>query len=760
MKQFLSKSLWTLTAMLTIAAAARAATIKGSLTDDAGKPLAGVKVTIPALQKGAATGTDGFFSLDVPNGSYDVQFRAADYGTETRRVAVTDSGASLAVKLRQTPIEIAPITITAKPQASSTLTTPTSVDVVEGRQLDRKRGQNVMDTIKNEPGVDVLTTGATLSRPVVEGLSEQNVVMIEDGVRHEVQPWGIEHAPEIDSLSTSRIEVLRGPASLLYGSDALGGVISVFKPDLPSTALGDGPLSGRILSTYDSMNKSVGTGFVAQGAQGDWGYRADMSQRESGNEYTPQGVINNTGAHELSGDGTIGVKKGWGALSFDYGHFTKYVELQEAADGSDSEFQKLDHDKASVKATVLTAPFRYDIAAGFDRANRREYSGIARDGSNPFGDASPVVNWIQNNYFLDFKAHHAPLGPLEGTIGLTGWVRDQTSSGPQPLIPSFGENTIGEFIFEELPVGPVSFSAGLRADQTTFNIQQTATDILGTNVVPKQTLNYSAVTGALGGIWHITEPLSFAVNVGRGYRNPIPFELFAYGVHEGTGRFEVGNPGLKAETSINTDASIRYASSRAHGELMAYHNTIDNFIYSAPASAAVAAAVPAGDNPDGDPIFQQTQGRAVIEGASLSGDVAATDILLLNGGLDVTRGRNTAINQPLPIIPADRIRFGAELHDKSLGPILSPYLGANVKYVYQQTRTAQDFPSDPVYSYALMGLSVGGAFNAVGNRLTVDAGVDNLMNVGYQDVLNVYRAFGIEMPGRNYFMKVSIPFGS
>src|SRR5208283_802563 len=102
-------------------------------------------------------------------------------------------------------------------------------------------------------------------------------------------------------------------------------------------------------------------------------------------------------------------------------------------------------------------------------------------------------------------------------------------------IPSFGQNSIGEFVYEELPVGPVSFSAGLRADQTGFNVQQTATDLLGTHVVPKQTLNYSAVTGALGGIWHITEPVSFAVNVGRGYRNPIPFELFAYGVHEGTG---------------------------------------------------------------------------------------------------------------------------------------------------------------------------------------------------------------------------------
>jgi iron complex outermembrane receptor protein len=733
-----------------------AATVSGSLTDESGKPLAGARVTIPALKKGAVTDKDGKYGIDgVPAGGYAIEFRMADYGVQSRQVAVPEAGATVSATLKQTPIEIAPITITAKPEAASTLTTPTSVDVVEGRQLDRKRGQNVMDTIKNEPGVDVLTTGATLSRPVVEGLSEQNVVMIEDGVRHEVQPWGIEHAPEIDSLSTSRIEVLRGPASLMYGSDALGGVISVFKPELPSTALGDGALSGRILSTYDSMNKSVGTGFVAQGAQGDWGYRTDMSQRVSGNEYTPQGVVVNTGAQELSGDGTIGVKKGWGAVSVDYGHFTKRVELQEAADGSDTEFQKLDHDKASVKATILTGLFRYEINTGFDRANRREYSG-----SDTVSAANPVVNWIQNNYFLDFKAHHAPLGPLEGTIGLTGWVRDQTSAGPQPLIPSFGENTIGEYVYEELAAGPVTFSAGLRADQTTFNIQQMSTDLLGTNVVPKQSLNYGAVTGAVGGIWHIAEPVSLAVNAGRGYRNPIPFELFAYGVHEGTGRFEVGNPNLKAETSLNTDAALRYVSDRGHAELMVYHNVINDFIYSAPASAAVTAAVPAGDNPDNDPVFQQTQGRAVIEGGSLSGDAAATENLLVNAGLDLTRGRNTSLNQPLPIIPADRMRFGAELHDKSLGPVVSPYLGANVKYVLQATRTAQDFPSNPVNSYALMGLTLGGAFNAGGSRLTVDAGVDNLLNHGYQDVLNVYRAFGIEMPGRNYFVKVGIPFGS
>ncbi|MFI5346359.1 MAG: TonB-dependent receptor [Elusimicrobiota bacterium] len=756
MMRILKKPFWSLAGLLALSAGARAATVIGSLTDDAGKPLAGVRVAIPALNKGALTDKDGQFVLnDVPNGDYAVEFRKTDYATLSKQAKVTEAGAPLAVTLHESVIDVAPITITAKPQAASTLTTPTSVDVVAGRRLEKQRGQNVMDTIKNEPGVDILTTGATLSRPVVEGLSEQNVVMIEDGVRHEVQPWGIEHAPEIDSLSASRIEVLRGPASLLYGSDALGGVISVFKSDLPAAALGDGPLSGHVLTSYDSMNKSVGTGVVAQGAKGDWGYRGDISQRNSGNEYTPQGVIPNTGAHELSGDGTLGVKKDWGALTFDYGHFTKYVELQEAADGSDTEFQRLDHDKASIKATIPTALFRYDITAGYDRANRREYQ--ANDTLNA---ATPVVNWIQNNEFLDIKAHHAPIGPLEGTIGLTGWLRNQTSGGPQPLLPTFGENSIGEFLYEELPLGPVSLSAGIRADQTHFSITQMPTDLTGTTVVPKQSLNYGAVTGAFGAVWHLTEPLSLVANVGRGYRNPIPFELFAYGAHEGTGRFEIGNPGLKAETSINTDAAIRYASAFAHGELMAYHNTINDFIYSEPASAAAIAAVPAGDNPKNYPVFQNTQGRAVLEGVSLSGDVAATQNLLLNGGLDLTRGRNTSVNQPLPIIPADRLRFGAELHDKTLGPVVAPYLGANVKYVYQQTRTQQDFPSAPVNSYALVGLTMGGAFNAGLNRLTVDAGVENLMNVGYQDVLNVYRAFGIEMPGRNYFMKVSIPFGS
>ncbi len=747
--------------LLALSSSARAAALKGRLTDEADKPFAGVRVSVPALQRGAVTASDGSFSLDVPAGSYELQFRAADYGTETRKVAVTDSGAVVEVKLRQTPIEVAPITITAAAAPSDAGKTPASVSVVEGRKLDKVRGQSVISSIQDEPGVNMIPEGPTVVKPIIRGLNSQEIVVVEDGLRSEALQWGNEHAPEIDSQGVARIEVMRGANSLLYGSDAVGGVISVSRPELPNAKLGDGALQGRVNADVQSVNRSLGQSAMLAGAQGDWGWRANLSQRQSGNFMTPHGEVPNTGASEVSGDGAVGVRKDWGTVTADYGRFDKRVELQNgnvypSAPLSDTEYQVLHHDKGSVHLNVPTGLARLELVAGYDRANRSEYD------SPQAPDAIAHLHWIETSYTADAKAHLLPLGPFQGTLGVSGTRRVEQSIGDVHLTPGYNENSVGEYLFEAAEFGRFDVTAGLRGDQSSYGIGADAKigidpdhTLNSPHPVAKQQLNYSAVSGAVGGVYHIDDSLSAAVNVSRGYRNPVPFELFAYGVHEGAGVFQIGNPNLKPETSFNTDAALRWASPRLKAELGVFRNRIHDYIYGSYNGVI--------DPATGLPQVVSSQADATIQGADFAVTGEAADWLTLKAVGNLVRGYNDTYNagipdHNIPHVPADDLKVGAEFHAKQLGSFVDPYFGLESKLVRPQSRTGPEEIATP--GYALFGLKTGAEFLVMNNRMSVDAGVDNLLNKGYIDYNSILKEFNIQDPGRNVYVRVSVPFGS
>lgn len=789
-------------AALILGSQAYAATLSGNVTDDNQKPVAGAQVVIPALQKGAVTDKDGKFSLDVPPGQYALEFRQIDLATETRSVVVNDGGASLAVAMHSGPIQVAPITITAAPEARSALTTPASVSVIQGRELEKSKGQSVMSSIQDQPGVNMIGEGPTVVKPEIRGLESQDIVVVQDGIRNEVLQWGNEHAPEIDSMSADRIEVMRGANSLLYGSDALGGVISINRPELPNASLGAGSLQGKVAADVESVNNSIGTGVMLSGAQGDWGWRANVSQRQAGNYATPnQGVIPNTGEQEASGDGEIGVRKNWGDVAFDYGHFDKRVELQNGfvypQPLADDEYQILHHDKASLHTDILTEPARFEIIAGYDRANRNEFDHQVDPNllavippNESEAENEPHLHWIQTNYTADIKAHLEPMGPFQGTLGVSGTRRLEQTLGETDLTPPNNMTSAGEYLVEELSLGKFNFTAGVRGDQTHEDISAdtkmgidpdnglnrfTATcsglpglGCLGTIPVPvaQQTLNYSAVSGSFGGVYHVTDPLAFAVNVGRGYRNPIPFELFAFGIHEGTGQFLIGNPNLQPETSWNTDASVRWASDRIKAELGVFRNYIHNFIYSTYTNLFYDGNnnFTTTNGPGFLPVARSAQASATIKGVDYVISGAATDWLTLKSGGNLVRGYNdntadsTLPSHNLPHVPADNLRFGAELHEKRLGEALNPYFSVEEKLFARQNRTGPEEIGTP--GYVVTSLRTGSEFLVMNNRMSVDVGVDNLLNKGYIDFNSILKEFNIEDPGRNVWVRVSVPFGS
>jgi iron complex outermembrane receptor protein len=769
---------------------ADAATLSGTLTDDAGKPLPGARVTVPALKKGVLTDANGKYALDVPAGGYAVEFDKDQYGGTSKQIQVPGAGATADVSLKSAaPIELAPITITAAPKPATTFNSPSSVSVVEGRQMDRARGQSVMSAIQDVPGVNMEDEGPTVVKPVINGMQGQDLVIARDGVREEFIQWGNEHAPEIDSMSSDIIEVLRGPNSLMYGSDAIGGVISIRQPDLPNAALGSGPLSGKIMADVHSVNDSVGQAAMLQGAEGDWGWRTDLSARNAGNFSTPdEGVIPNTAEHETSGDGTLELRKSWGDVTANASRFDKNVQLQNGFVYPnpllDTEYQVLIHDHGTLKANILTDYARWELIAGYDRSDRTEYNGQAGYGNGApttqVGDVGDIsAHWIETSYTADVKAHLEPMGPFQGTLGFSGERRVEQQLTPDThLTPGYNLDGAGEYLYEELPLGNWTFSAGIRADQDHYSIDNDPEVGAGSPTalppppgVQGGSLNYSAVTGAIGGVYHITDPLAFALNVGRGFRNPVPFELYGYGVHEGAGVFQIGDSGLKPEVSLNTNAELRWQSDAVKGTVGVFRNYIQDYIYGSYANLGTSPQCAAGsgyiyDSTVGGclPVVKETQANATIQGVDYAVRGAAADWLTLSSEGNLVRGYNDSGDASLngnvwiPHVPADNIKFGAELHEKSLGVMKNPYFGADLKLTAPQRRASPNELSTA--GYGVVGLHTGAEFAVLGNRTTLDAGVDNLLNQGYIDYNSILKDFNIENPGRDIYVKLTVPFGS
>ena len=711
--------------------------LSGIVADETPTPLPLVNVSLPALHRGAVTNDQGKFIIEkLRPGVYTVEFTLLGYKKETRSVTIADEDVNISVVMRQTALELPGIIVTGKPQPTDILSSSQSVSVVEGRELDRFRGQNVIQALENTAGVSTYSTGAGIVKPVIRGLTSQRVLVVSDGARQEGQQWGDEHGPEIDAFDVERIEVLRGPSSVLYGSDALGGVVNVIRHHLPSTEEGDPSLGGVLTLNGFSNNRHTAGNLSLNGASGAVGYRGHFSLRNAGDITTPEGKLFNSGLKELNGGGLLGAKGTWGGASIDYSHFGQELQIHEdpAEDPNATPYQKIQHEKVHFHSDIPTEGIRLELDGSWQKNVRREFE--EKDA------VEPVLHLRLNTYSFDVKGHHQPIGSLFGTVGFSLISQKNETLAEEKLIPGFNLLNFAGFLYEEARLGSFILSAGVRYDVRSLDVEETP-DLN----VEAQTRNYNALSGSVGLVYRASEPVAFALNVGRGWRAPSALELFVEGVHEGTVQYLIGDKTLKNEQSLNVDLSVRYATNRVQTELTLFQNKIGNYIFANPTGDV--------DSTSGFQKYLLKQADAALLGAELSLQAQVTDWLILNGGFDYIRGTNDQSQKPLPMIPANRVKAGARLTTASMSSILNPYVSVNVKAVSSQDRI-EEFET-PTAGYILFDVAVGGEIAIASSRATIDLSIENLFDKAYRDHLNRYKAYALN-PGRNIALKVSVPF--
>ncbi len=723
-------------------------TLSGRVADPDGHAVAGAAVVVVELHRVALTQTDGRFHFtDVPAGSYTVTVRRLGFAPLARPVAVSGS-TRLDLTLKRTSVWVEPVTVTATRTPLDVLSSSLPTEALSEDRLRRAQSVSLAHALAELPGINALTTGQQIGKPVIRGLTGPRVLVLEDGSRLEDYSWSDEDGPSVDARLAQRVEVIRGPASVLYGSDALGGVVNVIPEELPDANGGPRTMRTGFETSGASNNAELEAAARVEGASGGWGWRLFGIGRFASSLHTPVGELDNTGFSAFSGEAAIGTRGASGSTTVRYTRYGGEFKLLEAEGPSTGETggpeRTLSDDRVQLAGDYLLGGVRLETKAQWQRHSLIE---VSDTGTSPSGAPleGTAFDLLLNTLTVDVLAHHTAGERVSGTLGISGLGQSNDTRGRIPLVPDARIRSGALFVFEQATLGRVRLLAGGRVD-----VRRLTTDANTTLGLSPATRDYTALSGNVGLVYRPAAAVALTANLGRAWRAPTLFELFSNGPHLGEARYEIGDPGLKPEVGTNVDVGVRWQGARMRVELAGYRNAIERFIYITPTdSFAMVSTSP----PDSLRVYRYQSAAAHLLGGEAALEVEVARPLTLRARADAVRGTNRATGEPLPLVSPARVALGAELHRIGLGWADRAYAGAEIELATRQTRLN---PLDiPTGGYTLLHLSAGLVRPLLGRPCHVDLAVRNATNVSYRSFLSRYKEFALN-PGRNVVLRISL----
>ena len=646
--------------------------------------------------------------------------------------------------------------------------TSVPVSLLNNRDLQLQPSANIIEAVTEMPGVTQVTTGCGISKPVIRGLGYNRIVVVNDGIRQEGQQWGDEHGIEVDAASVSSVEVLKGPGSLIYGSDALAGVLKF--NTTPIVPLGKMRLS---LSTeYQTNNGLFDYSFNFAGNKGGNVWSARYSEKMAHaykNRY--DGRVPNSQFHERGAQLMGGVNRHWGhsRLTLSYYNVTPSIvegERDEATGallceygkvnqyGHGMPYQQVYHYKAAWDNTIALGAGKLNAMLGYQFNQRQEFE----NAEHP------------NDYELYFKLHtlsyniHYLTTAFEGwnlTGGVSGMYQHSLNAGEECLIPEYAMTDMGLFATATRQLGNVNLSGGLRYDYRHLHSEQLMED----DVVRFSDFrrNFNAVTGSLGVVWHACSHWDLRANVARGFRAPNISELASNGVHEGSVRYELGDQNLKPEYSLQFDLGAEFTNDIVDVQLSLFASHIDNYIFLHRVDEVID------ENYD---TCRFDSGDSRLCGGEFSLDFHPMHNLHLGTCVDFVHA--VQLHQPeqskyLPFTPAPRWNTDVKYEFTHDGRIFNnAFVSVGVDYTFKQnhfyglcdTETATP-------AYALLNASAGtdimyrnrrlASLAVVATNITDKAYQNHLSRLKMLDVNEVTGRRGVFNMGRNFTFKLTIP---
>ena len=722
-------------------------TLSGRVMDRDGHAVEGATLVVVELHRVAISRTDGRFRFaDIPAGRYTLTVRGLGFAPLARQVTVSGS-TTLDLTMNRTSVWVEPVTVTATRAPLDILSSPLPTAALSEDRLRRAQSVSLAHALTELPGINALTTGQQIGKPVIRGLAGPRVLVLEDGSRLEDYSWSDEDGPSVDARLAQRVEVIRGPVSVLYGSDALGGVVNVIPAELPDANGGPSATHTGFEISGASNNAELEGAARLEGASGSWGWRLFGIGRFASSLHTPLGELDNTGFSAISGEAAVGTRSARGSTTLRYTRYGGEFKLLEAEGPATGETggpeRKLSDDRVQLAGAYLLGSVRLETKAQWQRHSLIE---VSDTGTSPGGAPleGTAFDLLLNTLSFDMLAHHAVGARIRGTLGASGVYQTNDTRGRIPLVPDARTRSAAVFAFEEAGLGRVSVLAGGRVD-----LRRLTADANPTLGLSGETRDYTALSGTLGVVYRPRAAVALTANVGRAWRAPTLFELFSNGPHLGEARYEIGDAGLKPEAGTDLDVGVRWRGPHVRAELAGYRNAIGRFIYITPTDSFVHVT-PA----DSLRVYRYQQANARLVGAEAAVELEVASPVTLHARADAVRGTNRATGDPLPLVPPARAAFGAELHHSGGDSWVNrAYAGAEIEVATRQTRLN---PLDiPTGGYTLLNLSAGFERPLAGRACHVDLAVRNATNVSYRSFLSRYKEFALD-PGRNVVLRISL----
>ncbi len=659
------------------------------------------------------------------------------------------------------------VTVTGLTGESRIKETPTPVTVVSARELESTASTNIIDAIAKQPGVSQITTGGGISKPVIRGLGYNRVAVVNDGIRQEGQQWGDEHGVELDGQSIGSVEILKGPASLMYGSDAMAGVL-IFHPQhvIPQgtmrATMGTGFQTNSGLFDYTVNFAGNKQGFVWDGR---WSQKLAHAYKNKYDGYVPGSQFQEKAARAL-----LGINRTWGHshLILSYYHLLPGIIegerdavtgiLESAAEkrktyGKTLPFQHVYHYKAVWDNSVTLGNGQLKSVIGYQQNTRQEYE----ESADEYGLCFKLHTM---NY--DVRYQLEVLGGWKLAAGVGGMLQRSLNKGEEYLIPAYHLFDVGAFVMGSRSWGALHMTGGVRADRRQLHSESLLED--GVERFADFKRHFTGLSASLGAVYNLTDDINLRANISRGFRAPNMSELGSNGVHEGTARHESGNSQLKPEQSWQADLGVDYSSRYLSFMLSLFANRIDHYIYLQRLGTQTVQGIPA---------YSYQAGDARLMGFEATADFHPFHSLHIGNSFSLVDA--VQLHQPeeskyLPMTPAPRWNMEVKYeltHDGKL--FNNAYVAVETECNFRQTHYLKANDTETATpSYTQMNINAGTDLNnSRGQRVvSVFLTVENLFNRAYQnhlsrlkymDVNNFTGRLGIYNPGRNIALRLVVP---
>ena len=547
--------------------------IEGVVRDaETGEPLAGSNVSVVGSGTSAITHGDGTFHLTgIAEGDYTLRAERLGYRGATIDVAVGDWSAVVVIELVSSPIAIQAMVVTATISERGAAEALRPVSVMAGDELQRRMEGTVAATLASMPGLAVASMGPTVSQPVIRGLSGDRVLMLEDGTATgDASNSGSDHATALDPSSARRIEVVRGPGALLYGGNALGGVINVIRDEIPS-AVPHHVTGAATLQTQTVAGALAASATAFLAASERVPVRVEVAARTSGDLKTPAGTLVNTDGGLWSGGAGAAYVADWGHVGGSFRGYLNDYGIPGGFVGGHEEGVRIEMERMASKfRTVVDRPvaifdnLRFDATHTWYRHREIEPPGILG------------TLFLQETASGDVLGRHGGWGPFAaGAVGgRVSW--EAFGYGGGLYTPDTRRFKAALYMLEEVDLGPAKIEWGLRYDWTLADPLEEDPD---SDIGEIRDRSFHSLSGSLGVLYNHPSGLTLGASAVRAVRTPDVNELYSEGPHLAAYAFEVGNDSLQGEIGRGLDVFARFESDRMRAEVTGFYNDIKDYVY-------------------------------------------------------------------------------------------------------------------------------------------------------------------------------------